>query len=89
MNEVFQILLQREFLIRNITFSRFKEEDVEMDGVETTFEPSTAEHQSLYPADPECSSVGAELIASRLCLCTRKTEIYAAASNDGIPLQNK
>lgn len=46
-------------------------------------EASTGEHQSLFPADPECSSVGAQRIASRLCLCTQKTQIFVSASEEG------
>lgn len=61
-------------------FSRFKEE---LDMTELMQEASTGEHQSLFPADPECSSVGAQLIASRLCLCTQKTQIFVTASENG------
>lgn len=52
-------------------------------------EASTGDHESLFPADPECSSVGAQLIASRLCLCTQKTQIYVSASDQGIKRKYK
>lgn len=47
-------------------------------------EPNTAEQDSQFPADPECSSVEAQLIASQLCLCTQKTQLYVSAEEDGM-----
>lgn len=56
--------------------SRHKEESMELEkNLDDT--PSTAE-KNYYANDPECSSVGAELIASRLCLCTKKTQLFVA-----------
>lgn len=44
-------------------------------------EPSEAEDAFISPADP--STAEAQLIASRLCLCTHKTQLYVAAAKDG------
>lgn len=57
--------------------------NVTPDESDEMLEPSVAEHESIYPADPECSSVEAQLIASRLCLCTQKTQLFVAAVEDG------
>lgn len=46
-------------------------------------EASVGEHQSLFPADPECSSVGAQPVASRICLCTQKTQIFVSTPEHG------
>ncbi|KAG5881158.1 hypothetical protein JTB14_024575 [Gonioctena quinquepunctata] len=46
--------------------------------------PNIADQASDFPDDPECSSVGAQLIASKLCLCTQKTNIYRSNENNTV-----
>ncbi|KAF2905274.1 hypothetical protein ILUMI_00894 [Ignelater luminosus] len=64
--------------------SKMKDEMISLDDSGEILEPDTAEQDSFYPADPECSSVEAQLIASRLCLCSHKTQVYVSAANDDI-----
>lgn len=60
-------------------FSRNKEDFDEPSGPS----PNIADQAKDFPDDPECSSVGAQLIASRLCLCTQKTKLFADANESG------
>lgn len=64
--------------------SRSKDADDLNDNESEMDNASTAEDQSIYPAEPECSSVGAELIASRLCLCIKQSQLYTINENNGI-----
>ncbi|KAJ8921860.1 hypothetical protein NQ315_008492 [Exocentrus adspersus] len=59
--------------------SRNKEDNDEPSGPS----PNIADQAKDFPNDPECSSVGAELIASRLCLCVQKTKLFADVKENG------
>ncbi|KAI4459833.1 g9a isoform b [Holotrichia oblita] len=61
--------------------SRYKEEEISNVEDAEAQEASIAEEESMYPAHPECSSVGAELIASKLCLCTKPSQIYSSEND--------
>lgn len=56
-----------------------------MDGDDASIDlMQSMQEQSNYPSeDPECSIAGAELIASRLCLCTKNTLLCAAIEENG------
>lgn len=69
---------------QRLSSSRMKEEEDVSIEEPCVLEPNTAEDESPFPADPECSSVGAELIASRLCLCVKPTHLYMMQENSGI-----
>lgn len=64
-------------------FSRTRDDQSTNDNESEVENVSTADDQSIYPAEPECSSVGAELIASRLCLCIKQSQIYTVNETDG------
>ncbi|XP_023019599.2 histone-lysine N-methyltransferase EHMT2 [Leptinotarsa decemlineata] len=46
--------------------------------------PNIADQANDFPDDPECSSVGAQLIAAKLCLCTQKTSLYCPPNENDI-----
>lgn len=64
--------------------SRYKEEEISNVEDAEAQEASIAEEESMYPAHPECSSVGAELIASKLCLCSKPSQIYSSENEKGL-----
>lgn len=71
-------------MITDYHSSRLREESsMDAEDVSSEFIHSITD-QSNYPSDdPECSAVGAELIQSRLCLCTKNTQLYAAIDKNG------